>query len=66
MNTSMFTHPLTAEHIHKLKSFGYYEIPCISKTLMCGDSGLGAMAEVKTIVDRISSMSHNRPCQNTE
>lgn len=62
MNTHMWEHPLTAEHIQKLKSFGYSEIPCIAKTLVCGDSGLGAMAEVKTIVDRISSLSQHQPC----
>ncbi|XP_046441671.1 phosphopantothenoylcysteine decarboxylase-like [Daphnia pulex] len=57
MNTYMWNHPLTAEHILKLKSFGYIEIPCVSKTLVCGDSGVGAMAEVKTIVDEVLNMS---------
>lgn len=33
-----------------LKSWGYKEISCITKTLMCGDTGIGAMAEVDTIV----------------
>lgn len=54
MNTRMYDHPLTQEHIEKLKCWGYYEIPCISKTLMCGDTGNGAMAEVSTIVETIS------------
>ena len=53
MNTYMWNHPLTAEHILKLKTFGYTEIPCISKTLVCGDTGVGAMAEVKTIVEKV-------------
>lgn len=57
MNTHMWDHPITAEQIMKLKSFGYHEIPCISKTLICGDSGTGAMAEVKTIMDKIVSLS---------
>lgn len=57
MNTHMWDHPLTAEQILKLKSFGYYEIPCVSKTLICGDSGKGAMAEIQTIVDKIVSLS---------
>ncbi|XP_075168030.1 phosphopantothenoylcysteine decarboxylase [Haematobia irritans] len=55
MNTRMYDHPATAEHITKLKSWGYHEIPTISKTLMCGDTGNGAMAEVDTIVDHILS-----------
>jgi len=53
MNTFMWEHPVTSEHVAKIKSWGYREIPCISKTLMCGDTGNGAMAEVNTIVDHI-------------
>lgn len=53
MNTRMYEHPLTSKQIEILKSFGYNEIPCISKMLMCGDSGQGAMAEVDSIVSRI-------------
>ena len=49
----MFDHPVTNEHITKLKSWGYDEIPTISKTLMCGDTGNGAMAEVDTIIKYI-------------
>ncbi|XP_061394379.1 phosphopantothenoylcysteine decarboxylase [Musca vetustissima] len=53
MNTRMFDHPITAEHINKLKSWGYHEVPTVSKTLMCGDTGNGAMAEVETIIENI-------------
>ncbi|KAJ4445208.1 hypothetical protein ANN_07009 [Periplaneta americana] len=53
MNTQMWEHPATATHITTLKTWGYMEVPCIAKTLMCGDTGLGAMAEVPTIVDTI-------------
>ncbi|XP_037944739.1 phosphopantothenoylcysteine decarboxylase [Teleopsis dalmanni] len=53
MNTRMYDHPLTNEQLGKLKNWGYLEIPAISKTLMCGDTGNGAMAEVQTIVDTI-------------
>ncbi|KZS18483.1 Phosphopantothenoylcysteine decarboxylase [Daphnia magna] len=60
MNTHMWNHPLTAEHINKLKAFGYIEIPCISKTLICGDSGTGAMAEIKTIVDQVVNLSKGK------
>lgn len=54
MNTNMYEHPLTQQQIKILKSFGYKEIPCISKTLMCGDTGLGAMAEVDFIINEIN------------
>ncbi|KAH8399004.1 hypothetical protein KR222_010846, partial [Zaprionus bogoriensis] len=55
MNTRMFDHPITREQIDRLKSWGYKEIPCISKTLMCGDTGNGAMAEVPTVVVAVLS-----------
>nr|AEE62078.1 unknown [Dendroctonus ponderosae] len=53
MNTKMFIHPITAVQITTLKSWGYIEIPVIQKTLMCGDTGLGAMAEVSSIVQTV-------------
>ncbi|XP_039588286.1 phosphopantothenoylcysteine decarboxylase isoform X2 [Passer montanus] len=53
MNTAMWEHPLTARHVEQLKAFGYTEIPCVVKKLVCGDEGQGAMAEVWTIVERV-------------
>jgi len=40
MNTAMWRHPITAQQVATLKSFGYVEIPCISKKLVCGDEGI--------------------------
>jgi phosphopantothenoylcysteine decarboxylase len=53
MNTRMFLHPITSRQIEDLRDFGYYEIKPISKTLMCGDTGIGAMAEVNIIANQI-------------
>ncbi|XP_056137603.1 phosphopantothenoylcysteine decarboxylase [Lampris incognitus] len=53
MNTAMWQHPITAQQVTSLKEFGYAEIPCISKKLVCGDEGKGAMAEVSTIIDAV-------------
>lgn len=53
MNTAMWQHPITNQQVATLQGFGYVEIPCISKKLVCGDEGKGAMAEVSTIVDAI-------------
>uniref|UniRef100_A0A672V1W6 Phosphopantothenoylcysteine decarboxylase n=1 Tax=Strigops habroptila TaxID=2489341 RepID=A0A672V1W6_STRHB len=53
MNTAMWEHPLTAQHVEQLKGFGYTEIPCVVKKLVCGDEGRGAMAEVWTIVESV-------------
>ena len=53
MNTYMWNHPVTSVQIEQLKKWGYTEIPCIEKVLMCNDKGKGAMAEPMTIVDYI-------------
>ncbi|XP_002732751.1 phosphopantothenoylcysteine decarboxylase-like isoform X2 [Saccoglossus kowalevskii] len=53
MNTLMWEHPVTSKHINILKQWGYKEIPCIEKTLVCGDTGFGAMAEISTIVKTV-------------
>ncbi|KAK1785638.1 hypothetical protein P4O66_018274 [Electrophorus voltai] len=37
MNTSMWQHPITAQQVATLQHFGYVEIPCIAKKLVCGD-----------------------------
>lgn len=49
MNTCMWNHPITADHISRVKGFGYTVIPPISKKLACADVGVGAMAEYNDI-----------------
>ncbi|XP_057344969.1 phosphopantothenoylcysteine decarboxylase isoform X6 [Manis pentadactyla] len=56
MNTTMWEHPITARQVDQLKAFGYVEIQCVAKKLVCGDQGLGAMAEVSTIVDKVKEV----------
>lgn len=53
MNTQMWNHPVTKGQVDMLVSWGYCLVPPIVKTLMCGDHGVGAMAEVETIVKLI-------------
>ncbi|XP_069480625.1 phosphopantothenoylcysteine decarboxylase isoform X2 [Ambystoma mexicanum] len=53
MNTYMWQHPVTEQQVELLKGFGYTEVPCIFKKLVCGDEGRGAMAEVATIVEKV-------------
>ncbi|XP_026738825.1 phosphopantothenoylcysteine decarboxylase-like [Trichoplusia ni] len=53
MNARMWEHPITRQHIDTLKDWGYIEIPPANKKQMCGTVGSGAMAEVKTIADKI-------------
>ncbi|XP_024896125.1 phosphopantothenoylcysteine decarboxylase isoform X4 [Pteropus alecto] len=56
MNTAMWEHPITSQQVDQLKAFGYIEIPCVAKKLVCGDQGLGAMAEVGTIVNKVKEV----------
>ncbi|XP_061773104.1 phosphopantothenoylcysteine decarboxylase isoform X1 [Nerophis ophidion] len=67
MNTAMWKHPITAQQVERLKEFGYVEIPCIAKKLVCGDKGKGAMAEVSTIIAVINQylQQTHEPSQET-
>uniref|UniRef100_A0A674JV71 Phosphopantothenoylcysteine decarboxylase n=2 Tax=Terrapene triunguis TaxID=2587831 RepID=A0A674JV71_9SAUR len=60
MNTAMWEHPITAQQVEQLKDFGYTEIPCVVKRLVCGDEGRGAMAEVWTIVEKVKAILSER------
>ncbi|XP_014488717.1 PREDICTED: uncharacterized protein LOC106751925 isoform X3 [Dinoponera quadriceps] len=46
--------------VELLRSWGYKEVSCIKKLLMCGDEGMGAMAEVDTIVQTTVRMLEPR------
>lgn len=51
MNTHMYEHPLTAEHLRVVRDLvGYTAEGPIGKALACGDVGVGAMTEWKDIV----------------
>ncbi|KAJ3110690.1 hypothetical protein HDU96_006370 [Phlyctochytrium bullatum] len=57
MNTHMWNHPLTAKHLAFVtKDLGYFVQDPISKTLACGDTGIGAMAEVDVIARRVKTI----------
>ncbi|XP_063535955.1 phosphopantothenoylcysteine decarboxylase [Cydia strobilella] len=60
MNTRMWEHPITSKQVQVLTEWGHIQIHPISKTLMCGDTGIGAMAEVQTIVEEIRKVA----CKN--
>ena len=50
MNTLMWEHPSTAQHLNTLQARGSIIIPPISKKLACGDVGRGALASVSDIL----------------
>ncbi|KAI8148961.1 flavoprotein [Fennellomyces sp. T-0311] len=57
MNTNMWNHPFTAKHLGVLRdALGFKIIDPISKTLACGDTGIGAMEEPKNIAAKVESI----------
>ncbi|KAJ1920400.1 hypothetical protein H4219_001376 [Mycoemilia scoparia] len=57
MNTHMWNHPHTSIQIATLKDqLGFVVVDPISKTLACGDTGIGAMAEPELIAKTILSL----------
>ncbi|KAL1760173.1 flavoprotein [Schizophyllum commune] len=65
MNTLMYEHPLTAEHLRIVREVvGYEVVGPIGKKLACGDVGMGAMTEwidiVKIVVDRFGLVLKER------
>lgn len=53
MNVHMYNHPLTREQLCKLQSFGYLRVDCVEKRLACGDIGIGGMASVESITNKV-------------
>ncbi|KJA24106.1 hypothetical protein HYPSUDRAFT_39253 [Hypholoma sublateritium FD-334 SS-4] len=59
MNTLMYEHPLTVEHVRIIKDVvGYTVVGPIGKKLACGDIGVGAMTEWKEIVQIVVDSFH--------
>ncbi len=54
MNTAMYKHPLTRQQLDLLvNQFGFTLVDSIQKKLMCGDTGIGAMNTLPTIIDTL-------------
>ena len=51
MNTFMWHQRVTAAHVATLEARGVILVPPIKKKLACGDTGMGAMAEVGDVVN---------------
>lgn len=52
MNTAMWEHPVTKQHVNQVTSFGANVVVLnpVAKRLACGDVGVGAMMQVDNIV----------------
>ena len=53
MNTNMYENKIVQNNSSKLKDFGYKFIEPASGRLACGDVGIGKLADVNTIVERV-------------
>ncbi|KAF6780190.1 hypothetical protein AHF37_00336 [Paragonimus kellicotti] len=66
MNTKMWQHPFTSEQIDRLtRKLGWICIPPVCKTLMCGEHGIGAMAEVHDICTLVNETLKTERVQNS-
>lgn len=57
MNTMMFTNPTTQKNLKTLSDMGYVTIPPVRKVLACGDDGIGAMAQIQSIVETVKRVT---------
>lgn len=60
MNTNMYQNKIVQGNIEKLKNFGYDFIEPASGRLACGDVGIGKLADVNTIVERVLTELNDR------
>lgn len=64
MNTEMWEHPFTEQHIRTLQSLGdVHIVQPVVKTLACGDTGRGALAHLPDVVRAVqdAAASSRRP-----
>ena len=55
MNTQMYNHPVTAQHKQMIESWGATWVEPQVKTLFCGDTGNGALADISTIISKLQT-----------
>ena len=56
MNTFMWNHPTTVEHLGRLKSWGIDVVSPVEKKLACEDVGMGALAPAEGIAERVKQV----------
>lgn len=54
MNTQMYLNPITQDNLKQLAHYGFEEIRPRESLLACGDVGIGALAELDTIIERVN------------
>ena len=61
MDGDMWTHPATVANVARLREFGYAIVEPASGALASGQSGVGRLAELPTIVDAVVAAVADRP-----
>lgn len=56
MNTQMYLNPITQQNIKTLESFDYQIIQPRETRLACGDYGIGALADLTIIIDKVKEI----------
>ena len=56
MNTKMYENPITQDNLSKLEKSGWYIIQPRETILACGDKGIGALASVETIMEKVKEI----------
>ena len=56
MNTKMYENPITQDNLSKLEKYGWHIIRPRETILACGDKGIGALASVETIMEKVKEI----------
>jgi phosphopantothenoylcysteine decarboxylase/phosphopantothenate--cysteine ligase len=60
MNVNMWHNRIVQENVGKLKKFGYYFVDPEYGMLACGYKGVGRLAKIDTIADKIENMAQKK------
>ncbi|MBF0779340.1 phosphopantothenoylcysteine decarboxylase [Streptococcus cuniculi] len=58
MNTNMYLNPATQTNLKQLQRYGFQLIPPREDLLACGDVGIGALADIHLILEKVSKTLH--------
>jgi len=56
MNEKMWLHPATKANVDRLKTFGYSFVGPREGQLACGDTGIGKLADIEEIAEKIKAI----------
>lgn len=56
MNTNMYLNPISQKNLANLQELGYQIIEPRASLLACGDYGIGALAEIPTILEAVKEV----------